>query len=101
MHTKTPWTLEASFDGYCDINIMSGDDAVIEWTENIDHKDREKANAEFIVKAVNSHVPLLKALELLLERYVELVACGDCGNWNPETDNEVIAARKAIGGTEK
>ena len=40
---------------------------------------------------------LKKALTALLDRYVGLVNCGDCGNWNPETEEEVIAARAALG----
>lgn len=54
------------------------------------------ANAEFIVRACNSHDALLEALRRMLGRYVELVNCGDCGSWNPETEAEVIAARAAI-----
>lgn len=39
---------------------------------------------------------LLAALNTLFDRYTELVNCGDCGNWNPETEAEVTAARGAI-----
>jgi hypothetical protein len=37
-----------------------------------------------------------QALEILLERYVGLVNCGDCGNWNPEQEEEVISARAVL-----
>lgn len=37
------------------------------------------------------------ALVDLLDHYLELVNSGDCGNWDPETEPVVIAARKAIG----
>ena len=37
-----------------------------------------------------------KALEGLLKHYVQLVECGDCGNWDAETEDEVIAAREAL-----
>lgn len=37
-----------------------------------------------------------QALANLLDRYVGLVNCGDCGFWNPETEPEVIAARAAL-----
>lgn len=33
------------------------------------------------------------ALEALLEKYTQLVNCGDCGNWDPELEDEVIQAR--------
>jgi hypothetical protein len=39
---------------------------------------------------------LLDALRALLSRYVGLVNCGDCGNWNPEMEPEVQTARAAI-----
>jgi hypothetical protein len=37
-----------------------------------------------------------RALEGLLKRYTSLVNCGDCGNWDPETEPEVIQARRAL-----
>jgi hypothetical protein len=37
-----------------------------------------------------------KALADLLDRYVELVVSGDCGNWNPEKEPEVVAARAVL-----
>lgn len=36
------------------------------------------------------------ALTGMTEHYVRLVACGDCGNWDAETEAEVIAARAAL-----
>ena len=36
------------------------------------------------------------ALEGLLTRYTDLVNCGDCGSWNPEKEDCVINARRAI-----
>jgi hypothetical protein len=36
------------------------------------------------------------ALSGLLKRYTSLVNSGDCGNWNPEEEPEVIAARAAL-----
>lgn len=36
------------------------------------------------------------ALRGILNRYVGLVNSGDAGNWNPETEPEVIAARAAL-----
>jgi hypothetical protein len=36
------------------------------------------------------------ALIALLDRYTGLVNSGDAGNWNPEDEPEVIAARAAI-----
>lgn len=39
---------------------------------------------------------LREALEGLLERYTELVNCGDCGFWNPEEEDAVKFARAAL-----
>jgi hypothetical protein len=39
-----------------------------------------------------------KALENLLAKYVRLAESGDCGNWDPELESEVIAARVALAG---
>lgn len=38
---------------------------------------------------------LAEALEALLKNHVRLVSCGDCGNWDVETEQEVIASRAA------
>ena len=34
---------------------------------------------------------LREAAQALLDRYTSLVNCGDCGNWDPETEPDVIA----------
>ncbi|KKJ75467.1 hypothetical protein WH95_18380 [Kiloniella litopenaei] len=39
---------------------------------------------------------LLEALKAFTKMYVQMIESGDCGNWNPEEDAEVIQARKAI-----
>lgn len=39
---------------------------------------------------------LYEALRSLLDSYLALVNSGDCGNWNPESEREVIAARAAL-----
>ena len=51
-----------------------------------------RANAALITAAPE----LLAALQVLLERYTGLVNCGDCGNWDPEKESSVIAARHAL-----
>jgi len=32
----------------------------------------------------------------MTEHYVQLAGCGDCGFWDPEKEDKVIAARKLI-----
>lgn len=43
-----------------------------------------------------SEARLREALEGLLNHYVELVLSGDAGFWDPEKEDEVIAARAAL-----
>lgn len=43
---------------------------------------------------------LLAALQGMTERYTALVNCGDCGNWDPESEAVVIAARAVIAAVE-
>lgn len=51
---------------------------------------------EFASQLERENGGLLAALENFVERYTALVNSGDAGNWNPETDAEVIQARAAI-----
>ena len=54
--------------------------------------DEYPANAHLIAAS-----PALEsALEGLLTRYLELVDCGDCGNWEPRNEPEVIASFAAL-----
>ena len=39
---------------------------------------------------------MAEALEDMLTMYTDLINSGDCGNWNPEHDEEVIIARAAL-----
>ena len=48
--------------------------------------------------AMNDHIRQLEeALRGITEHYVTLVNSGDAGNWNPEAEPQVIAARRALG----
>lgn len=42
---------------------------------------------------------LLKELGRMVYAYVDLVTSGDCGNWDPETDDCIISARKVLEGS--
>lgn len=64
----------------------------------------EKGNDFRFAEAVcNAIGPLMevveqqhRALQGVLLQYTMLVNSGDCGNWNPEDDQDVIAARAAL-----
>lgn len=47
-----------------------------------------------------SQEQLTQALQGLLDKYTMLVNSGDTGNWDPEEEPEVIAARAAISATQ-
>lgn len=88
-HTFTPGPWWIAGKG----TIRHGDPDSIQtgWIANVNWRNRE-ANARLIAASPE----LAGALSGLLEKYVELVNCGDCGNWNPEDEAEVIAARAAL-----
>jgi hypothetical protein len=64
------------------------------------HRDARHAAAELALKADAKRDELLallsKALTGMLDRYTGLVNCGDYGNWDPETEECVQAARAAL-----
>lgn len=51
---------------------------------------------EAIGDAISRIERLEAALRKLLERYVSLVNSGDCGTWDSDGDDDVIAARAAL-----
>ncbi len=49
------------------------------------------------LSSVNAEAERLReALENMTRRYVDLAGSGDCGFWDPEEEDEVIAARAAL-----
>ena len=66
----------------------------------IDHEADKASQANdshaLWVKKVERVAELTDALSGLLTMYVGMVNSGDCGNWNPEEEKEVIAAREAL-----
>lgn len=61
-HTKTPWKVWNRTE-------IEGEQYVLATTSiSRHHKDKEEANAQFIVKAVNNHENLLKALKYTKEQ---------------------------------
>lgn len=93
-HTRGPWVWADGYEGlfglgpenevlhYADYEGMW----IAEWSE------RGVANALLIAAAPD----LLAALQGSLKAWVDLINSGDAGNWDPETDAHVIAARAAI-----
>jgi hypothetical protein len=61
-----------------------------QWARGNLIRERESLT-DYIARAA-----MVKALEAMVERYVGLANSGDCGFWDPETEEEVIAARAAL-----
>ena len=103
-HTATPWRLKQATK-YDDLDPtqchkVSGknwDTFALVVTQVGEKPSPEgAANAAFIVRAVNSHDSLVKALEKTTDWIVALAASGDAGFWDGEKVEEVIEARAAL-----
>lgn len=57
--------------------------------------DLAQVNA-MVAATLLEKVALSSALTALLDHYLQLVNCGDCGNWDPEIEDVVIEARAAL-----
>lgn len=86
----------SSFDMICD-DCGATDQVIGGWGDL-----RKPCTASAISTPAAAHTVvndqgLTEALTKLLERYLELVNCGDCGSWDPEQEPAVIRAREALG----
>ncbi len=99
-HTPGPWkanegSVNAAVNGaWGDVEEVSdaGFSVATVWADVDELEDCAGANAHLIAAAPD----LLNALRAFLDRYTALVNCGDCGNWDPETEDFVIQARAAL-----
>jgi hypothetical protein len=97
MFTPGPWSIDPDgleMPSKASIDAPShGELALVVWKMDDDERSPEKeANAYLIAAAPD----LYAALEVLLEDSVQLANSGDCGNWDPETQAPIIAARAAL-----
>jgi DNA repair exonuclease SbcCD ATPase subunit len=86
--------------------LMAERDAALaraEKAEAENWKDAERRAADLVVAVRRSEQAALArvaqlegALRVMLERFVGLVASGDAGSWDPESEPEVVAARAAL-----
>lgn len=93
-HTPTPWTLPkfSTSDKWIEIPEAG---IRIDY-DDVDH-DTQKANTEFVLRAVNSHDELLAALKLMVEVGSEYYDMDMGDNGAPALDQ----ARAAIANAEK
>ncbi len=73
-HTKTPWTIRTIKAGTSGITGEQYYDHILEPLNALIERNsaEQSANAKFIVKAVNSHEKLVKALQIALKEIKEL-----------------------------
>ena len=96
--TPGPWIIQRSRTIRPNYALICGQDwhdlanVVVRYSGDKEDDPTGLANARLIAAAPET----IKALETLLEMYVKLANIGDCGNWNPEDEPEVRAARRAI-----
>jgi len=77
------------------VQLPTHDETVLN-EHRANHTDPCEEFGRSVVTAVNNHAALKDALSGILKRYVELAGSGDCGFWDPEEEQEVIAARAAL-----
>lgn len=101
-HTPTPWTIVHEFGG-SEYTINGADGELIANNASYYSSAPIDDDAAYIVECVNSHASLVEEVERLREalttfvdEYVEMVNSGDCGFWDPEKEDKVVAARKAL-----
>lgn len=59
------------------------------------HADAQE-EFDFVINACNNHHALVEALKAVTALWCDLVNSGDAGNWNPEEDEPIMLARKAL-----
>lgn len=86
-HTPTPWT--------CHLSIIRKNDLLI--AEALKGPNLSPYfNADFIVRAVNSHDELLEAAKFMCKVYKSLADSGDAGFWKAEDQKEYSDLMEAI-----
>lgn len=95
-HTPRPWKLGKN-DGNIVQHIYDADGTWIAYTRSPDAMPCEvtTANADFIVRACNSHYELVEALALAADR-LELSAKRLGGSYEKETEMYVLEARASV-----
>lgn len=97
-HTPGPWIIQRSRTIRPNYALICGQDwhdlahVVVRFSGDKEDDATGLANARLIAAAPET----IKALEALLAMYAKLANSGDCGNWDPEDEPEVRAARAAI-----
>lgn len=66
------------------------------WQRREIERLRARDERAALIALLDAAPDIYGSLECLIARYVGLVNSGDCGNWNPELEAEVIGARAAL-----
>ena len=99
-HTPTPWRVAPSggISGNGEIVVCNDIPTLIECEEKpiTDGFGRASANAEFIVRAVNSHAELVEALRALLSEWNNRTALIESCDLTENEDRAVAMAEAAL-----
>lgn len=66
------------------------------WEAIKDYAERAEESDPSHASLVEEVERLRTALTTFVDEYVEMVNSGDCGFWDPEKEDKVVAARKAL-----
>lgn len=96
-HTPGPWEIsrnDVHAASICTIHHCLNNDWVEIWSPNAFSADEHEMEANSIL--IHAAPDMAAALKALLDHYVALAECGDCGWWDQEKEQQVIAARAAL-----
>lgn len=88
--TPGPWFVNHSDDG-CPWGVVQVSD-----NRQIRPEGRSFSEAKANAHLVAASPELYEALSAITEMYTDMINSGDCGNWNPEYDEEVTEARRVM-----
>jgi hypothetical protein len=94
-HTPTPWRLGPFHKKDGSVAIHAKGESVFHMAPFASSEERAEANAAFIVKAVNAHEGLVKALERAIT-YIELTCDEEAGEEAAEAKHDLDMARAAL-----
>lgn len=103
-HTPGPWKWEPDRDSYRGSLLASTGQRVIEFEQfscggggEYPVCDSARLNiSDADARLIAAAPEILEALENFVAKYVQIIASGDCGFWDPEKEQHVIDARAVI-----
>jgi hypothetical protein len=92
-HSPGPWTAHATRHAY---QVRDAQSRVVAEVFHLNRRAEGEPTPKDDADLIAASTKLLAALETFVAEYVRMIRSGDCGSWDPETEDKVIAARAAI-----